>query len=60
MDRVAVFVAPALIGGAVAPTAIGGRGLTLPEALRLDSPSVRCVGDDWLIEGDVRPPAAEG
>jgi hypothetical protein len=44
----------------MAPTAVGGRGLALPEALCLDSPSVRSVGDDWLIEGDVRPPGAEG
>ena len=60
VDRLAVFIAPRLIGGAMAPTAVGGRGLALPEALRLESPSVRSVGDDWLIEGDVRPPGAEG
>jgi diaminohydroxyphosphoribosylaminopyrimidine deaminase/5-amino-6-(5-phosphoribosylamino)uracil reductase len=60
VDRLAVFIAPRLIGGAMAPTAVGGRGLALPEALCLDSPSVRSVGDDWLIEGDVRPPGAEG
>ena len=60
VDRLAVFIAPRLIGGAVAPTAVGGRGLALPEALRLESPSVRSVGDDWLIEGDVCPPGAEG
>jgi diaminohydroxyphosphoribosylaminopyrimidine deaminase/5-amino-6-(5-phosphoribosylamino)uracil reductase len=60
VDRLAVFIAPRLIGGAVAPTAVGGRGLALPEALRLDSPSMRSIGDDWLIEGDVRPPGAEG
>ena len=60
VDRVAVFVAPALIGGAAAPTAVGGRGLALPEALRLDGPSVRSVGDDWLIEGDIRPTGVDG
>jgi diaminohydroxyphosphoribosylaminopyrimidine deaminase/5-amino-6-(5-phosphoribosylamino)uracil reductase len=60
VDRLAVFIAPRLIGGAAAPTAVGGRGLALPEALRLESPSVRSVGDDWLIEGDVRPPGVLG
>jgi len=60
VDRVAVFVAPALIGGAGAPTAIGGRGLALPDAIRLDSPSMRSVGGDWLIEGDVHPSGANG
>jgi len=60
VDRVAVFIAPKLIGGAAAPTAVGGRGLELPEALRLDSPSLRSVGDDWLIEGDVRSTDGEG
>ncbi len=53
VDRVAIFIAPMLIGGAVAPTAVGGSGLTLPEALRLASVEVRQVGHDWLIEGDV-------
>ena len=56
VDRVAVFVAPKLVGGAAAPTAVGGAGLPLPEALCLDRPTVRVVGDDWLIEGDVRRP----
>jgi diaminohydroxyphosphoribosylaminopyrimidine deaminase/5-amino-6-(5-phosphoribosylamino)uracil reductase len=60
VDRLAVFIAPRLIGGAAAPTAVGGRGLALPEALRLDAPSVRSVGDDWLIEGDIRPTGVDG
>ncbi|HEV8438793.1 MAG TPA: bifunctional diaminohydroxyphosphoribosylaminopyrimidine deaminase/5-amino-6-(5-phosphoribosylamino)uracil reductase RibD [Methylomirabilota bacterium] len=53
VDRVAMFVAPLLIGGAAAPTAAGGRGLTLARALRLTGTEVRPVGGDWLIEGDV-------
>jgi diaminohydroxyphosphoribosylaminopyrimidine deaminase / 5-amino-6-(5-phosphoribosylamino)uracil reductase len=60
VDRVAVFVAPKLIGGTTAPTAVGGRGLRLPDALRLDSPVARPVGEDWLIEGDVGLPGGEG
>jgi len=59
VDRVAIFIAPLLIGGALAPTAVGGRGLLLPEALRLRSLEARLVGRDWLIEGDIaRPPGA--
>ena len=35
VDRVAVFVAPKLLGGATAPGPAGGPGLLLPDALRL-------------------------
>ena len=55
VDRVAIFIAPMLIGGASAPTAVGGRGFSLPEALRLRSVTARAVGGDWLLEGDVVP-----
>ncbi len=53
VDRVAMFVAPLLIGGEQAPTAVGGRGVRLPEALRLQELSARPVGADWLLEGNV-------
>ncbi len=53
VDRVAIFIAPVLIGGALAPTAVGGRGFRLPEALRLEALTARPVGPDWLLEGDV-------
>jgi diaminohydroxyphosphoribosylaminopyrimidine deaminase / 5-amino-6-(5-phosphoribosylamino)uracil reductase len=56
VDRVAVFVAPILLGGAGAPTPVGGRGLPLGGALRLRPVEVRPVGEDWLIEGDVMHP----
>lgn len=52
VDRVAIFIAPILIGGAGAPTAVGGHGLALSEALRLRAVEVRQVGRDWLIEAD--------
>jgi diaminohydroxyphosphoribosylaminopyrimidine deaminase/5-amino-6-(5-phosphoribosylamino)uracil reductase len=59
VDRVAMFVAPLVIGGAAAPTAVGGRGLLLPEGIRLGGLTARQVGSDWLLEGDVvRPPVA--
>jgi diaminohydroxyphosphoribosylaminopyrimidine deaminase / 5-amino-6-(5-phosphoribosylamino)uracil reductase len=53
VDRAAVFIAPMLIGGADAPTAVGGRGRALADAIRLRSVTVRPVGSDWLLEGDV-------
>jgi diaminohydroxyphosphoribosylaminopyrimidine deaminase/5-amino-6-(5-phosphoribosylamino)uracil reductase len=53
VDRVAVFVAPTLLGGADAPTPVGGAGLALPNALRLTNMTVRPLGTDWLIEADV-------
>jgi diaminohydroxyphosphoribosylaminopyrimidine deaminase/5-amino-6-(5-phosphoribosylamino)uracil reductase len=59
VDRVAMFIAPLLIGGAQAPSAVGGRGFLLPGALRLRSLAARQVGSDWLLEGDIlRPPGA--
>jgi diaminohydroxyphosphoribosylaminopyrimidine deaminase / 5-amino-6-(5-phosphoribosylamino)uracil reductase len=53
VDRVAAFVAPTLLGGAEAPTPIGGPGLALPAALRLTNMTARPVGTDWLLEADV-------
>ncbi len=53
VDRVAVFVAPKLLGGATAPSPAGGPGRLLPEALRLGRLTARPVGEDWLLEGTV-------
>ena len=53
VDRVAIFLAPKLLGGAGALTPVGGPGRRLGEALRLARPTVRSLGDDWLIEADV-------
>lgn len=58
VDRVAMFVAPLLIGGEKAPTAVGGHGVLLPDALRLQELSARPVGSDWLLEGNVARSAA--
>ena len=54
VDRAAFFMAPLLLGGARAVAAVGGSGRELKNALRLQSVTVRTVGDDVLIEGDVR------
>ena len=53
VDRVAVFVAPKLVGGRGAPTPVGGSGRALGDAVALTRASGRVVGDDWLIEADV-------
>ena len=58
VDRVAVFVAPRLMGGREATPMAAGGGLALKHALRLGPLSVRAVGEDVLIEADVcREPA---
>jgi diaminohydroxyphosphoribosylaminopyrimidine deaminase/5-amino-6-(5-phosphoribosylamino)uracil reductase len=53
VDRVALFVAPLLLGGRTAPSVVDGRGRELKEAVRLGPLAVRSVGDDLLIEADV-------
>jgi diaminohydroxyphosphoribosylaminopyrimidine deaminase/5-amino-6-(5-phosphoribosylamino)uracil reductase len=55
VDRVVVFVAPKILGGAAAPTPVEGAGLGLPRALRLANLTARAVGDDWILEADVPP-----
>lgn len=56
VDHLAVFVAPLLIGGKDARSAVAGRGPgRLIEALRLKGfETVRRVGDDVLLRGSVR------
>ena len=53
VDRMAVFVAPRLVGGATAPTPVGGPGRTLADAVVLTRLRGRAVGADWLLEADV-------
>jgi diaminohydroxyphosphoribosylaminopyrimidine deaminase / 5-amino-6-(5-phosphoribosylamino)uracil reductase len=55
VDRVAVFLAPRLLGGRGATTSIGGLGLSLHGAVRLGPLEVSRLGDDLLIEADVLP-----
>jgi diaminohydroxyphosphoribosylaminopyrimidine deaminase/5-amino-6-(5-phosphoribosylamino)uracil reductase len=58
VDRIAWFLAPMLIGGVGAPSALGGRGFTaLADAPRLLGMGVETVGDDILVRGRLRPPA---
>jgi diaminohydroxyphosphoribosylaminopyrimidine deaminase / 5-amino-6-(5-phosphoribosylamino)uracil reductase len=53
VDRVAVFLAPRLLGGRTATSAIEGAGLSLKGAPRLTALEVSHLGDDVLIEADV-------
>ncbi|HYY06883.1 MAG TPA: bifunctional diaminohydroxyphosphoribosylaminopyrimidine deaminase/5-amino-6-(5-phosphoribosylamino)uracil reductase RibD [Candidatus Limnocylindria bacterium] len=53
VDRVAVFVAPLLVGGRTAPSVVGGAGRELKGAVRLGPLSITPVGDDILVEADV-------
>jgi len=57
VDRVAVFIAPRLMGGREATPSIGGLGLSLADAIRLGALEVSRFGDDLLIEADVPPGA---
>jgi diaminohydroxyphosphoribosylaminopyrimidine deaminase/5-amino-6-(5-phosphoribosylamino)uracil reductase len=56
VDRVVAFTAPMLLGGAAAPRAVGGEGLLLPEAVRLEGIGIRPLGTDWVVEADVVHP----
>ena len=53
VDRVAIFVAPLLVGGRDATPVVGGVGRELKNAVRLGGLSVSALGDDLLIEADV-------
>ena len=53
VDRVALFLAPLLLGGREATGVVGGGGRELKNALRLTAPSVTPLGDDVLLEADV-------
>jgi diaminohydroxyphosphoribosylaminopyrimidine deaminase/5-amino-6-(5-phosphoribosylamino)uracil reductase len=58
VDRVAIFVAPMLLGGRAAVPTVAGPGRDLKQAVRLASLEARRVGADLLIEADVaRGPA---
>lgn len=52
VDKVALFVAPVLVGGREAVPAVGGEGaITLGQGIVVRDLSVRRVGSDLLIEG---------
>ena len=55
VDKLLLFIAPKIIGGKEAPTAIGGKGIAeLAKAKRVYGLEVRRVGEDVLITGYLR------
>jgi diaminohydroxyphosphoribosylaminopyrimidine deaminase/5-amino-6-(5-phosphoribosylamino)uracil reductase len=58
VDRIVAFTAPMLLGGAASPRAVGGAGLLLPEAIRLEGVAVRSVGADLMVEAEVVHPGS--
>ena len=55
VDKVAAFIAPAIIGGASAPSPVGGSGAeNMAQVLRLRRSKVDILGDDVLVTGYVR------
>jgi diaminohydroxyphosphoribosylaminopyrimidine deaminase/5-amino-6-(5-phosphoribosylamino)uracil reductase len=56
VDGVVAFLAPLVIGGRDAPSAVGGKGAQrLAEAFRLTSLEVARIGDDLMISGECSP-----
>lgn len=54
VDEVYAFIAPKLIGGAVAPSPLSGNGIQMMcNAVRLKNITAQSVGDDLLIKGRV-------
>jgi diaminohydroxyphosphoribosylaminopyrimidine deaminase/5-amino-6-(5-phosphoribosylamino)uracil reductase len=52
VNKVTFFIAPKIIGGVTAPSAIGGTGVTaMSEALELERPTVTKRGDDVEVTG---------
>jgi diaminohydroxyphosphoribosylaminopyrimidine deaminase/5-amino-6-(5-phosphoribosylamino)uracil reductase len=53
-DRIALFVAPRLLGGRAAPGVVGGEGFRRPpEAVRVRDLRVRRIGADLLLTGRI-------
>src|SRR3990170_1113974 len=52
VDKVQAVIAPMIVGGAAAPTAVAGRGAArMAEALRLRDVTVERLGEDILVTG---------
>lgn len=55
VDEVHVFVAPKIVGGETSTAPVGGSGLpAIPEFSSLESPAIRVLDNDVLIEGRLR------
>ena len=55
VDKVQVYIAPKIIGGAKAPTPVAGKGITLmSEAIELKDIKRKIIDEDIMIEGYIR------
>jgi diaminohydroxyphosphoribosylaminopyrimidine deaminase/5-amino-6-(5-phosphoribosylamino)uracil reductase len=55
VDKVVSFIAPKIIGGADAPSPVGGTGLpSMEDAIEVNDWNYRKIGSDILIEGYIR------
>ncbi len=55
VDRIQVYIAPKLFGGASAPSPVGGEGVAHPpDCITIENMRTRMLGDDMLLEGEVR------
>jgi len=56
VDRVIAFIAPIIIGGKEAKTAVGGKGVDkVADSLKLERVSVERFGEDLMVSGYVSP-----
>ncbi len=54
IDEVHAFIAPRLVGGAAAPSPIGGRGqVSMADAIALKNPVIQTCGEDIYIWGRI-------
>lgn len=55
VDEIWTFIAPKIVGGIVAPTSIGGEGVTLmKDAYELKDMKMEPSGEDWLLKAKVK------
>jgi len=55
IDKVIAFIAPIIIGGKEAKTAVGGKGVDkVVDSLKLECVSVEKFGDDLMVSGYIK------
>lgn len=56
VNKVQAYIAPKLFGGDLAKSPVGGCGIDLPcKAFTLSAPEIIRIGDDLLLESEVKP-----
>jgi diaminohydroxyphosphoribosylaminopyrimidine deaminase/5-amino-6-(5-phosphoribosylamino)uracil reductase len=55
VDKIISFIAPKILGGACAPTSVGGKGFEkMEDAINLRNLRTRKVGNDLMVEGWIK------